>query len=243
MIEVVRALRPSGRCRAVVVASAVMLATALSAAPAPAQGVEATQELVILLDRHVARTAPDVSAQGVESIDGRRPLTKVRTALPVLAHGTGPDGAPWLQVRLPGRPSQPTGWIEATKTKSKSTPWHLVVKLKSRRVSVYHYGRVVKRFSAIVGKKSTPTPKGEFFVEEGESIKSGAGGPYALASSARSHVLQEFEGGPGQIAIHGMGGLSGKMGTAISHGCIRIPGPSITWLAQHVGSGTPLTIR
>ena len=32
---------------------------------------------------------------------------------------------------------------------------------------------------------------------------SAAGGPYALATSARSNVLQEFEGGPGQIALHG----------------------------------------
>jgi len=32
------------------------------------------------------------------------------------------------------------------------------------------------------------------------------GGPFALALSARSNVLQEFDGGPGQIAIYGRDG-------------------------------------
>jgi Ice-binding-like len=33
------------------------------------------------------------------------------------------------------------------------------------------------------------------------------GGPYALATSDRSDVLQEFDGGPGQIALHGLDNL------------------------------------
>ena len=40
------------------------------------------------------------------------------------------------------------------------------------------------------------------FVEEGVRLSgSASGGPFALATSARSEVLQEFEGGPGQIAV------------------------------------------
>ena len=39
-----------------------------------------------------------------------------------------------------------------------------------------------------------------------------AGGPFALALSARSNVLQEFAGGPGQIAIHGVANLGGTPG-------------------------------
>ena len=52
--------------------------------------------------------------------------------------------------------------------------------------------------------------------------RSAAGGPYALATSDRSDVFQEFDGGPGQIAIHGMDNLPGALGTASSHGCIRL---------------------
>lgn len=69
------------------------------------------------------------------------------------------------------------------------------------------------------------------------------GGPFALALSARSNVLQEFAGGPGQIAIHGIENLGGPMGAAISHGCIRVRNRDSRWLALRLGSGTPVTIR
>jgi lipoprotein-anchoring transpeptidase ErfK/SrfK len=69
------------------------------------------------------------------------------------------------------------------------------------------------------------------------------GGPYALALSARSNVLQQFGGGPGQIGIHGRDGLGGTLGQAESHGCIRLDTPDIDWLVARMGPGTPVTIR
>ena len=50
-------------------------------------------------------------------------------------------------------------------------------------------------------------------------------------------------GGPGQIALHGIGNIGGPMGTAASHGCIRVSNSAVTWLARHIRAGTPLTIR
>ena len=108
---------------------------------------------------------------------------------------------------------------------------------------VYGEGRLVKVFPAVVGKPSTPTPTGDFFVEESLQMQAGEpGGPYALALSARSNVLQEFEGGPGQIAIHGRENLGGTLGTAASHGCIRLATASIDWLVSRVIPGTPVMI-
>ena len=49
-----------------------------------------------------------------------------------------------------------------------------------------------------------------------------SGAPFALALSARSDVLQEFEGGPGQIALHGIENIGGRLGSAVSHGCVRM---------------------
>ena len=43
-----------------------------------------------------------------------------------------------------------------------------------------------------------------------------------LALSARSNVLQDFDGGPGQIGIHGRDLLGGTLGQAESHGCMRL---------------------
>ena len=118
-----------------------------------------------------------------------------------------------------------------------------MVRLSARRVTVYRGGHVRRQFRAIVGKPSTPTPRGAFFVEEGLALSSyEAGGPYALATSARSNALQEFDGGPGQIALHGTDNLTGALGTAVSHGCIRLGTHAITWLARRIGAGVPVTV-
>jgi lipoprotein-anchoring transpeptidase ErfK/SrfK len=123
------------------------------------------------------------------------------------------------------------------------TGWHIVVDLAARRVSAYSNGHLLRSFRAVVGKSSTPTPTGQFFVEEIVQMASGeAGGPFALALSARSDALQEFEGGPGQIAIHGRDNLGGTLGAAESHGCIRLGSAGIDWLAARIGPGTPATI-
>ena len=95
----------------------------------------------------------------------------------------------------------------------------------------------------VIGKPSTPTPRGAFFIEEALALSSyEPGGPFALATSARSNVFQEFEGGPGQIGIHGTHNLSGAPGSAASHGCIRLRTKAITWLARRIGAGVPLTV-
>jgi lipoprotein-anchoring transpeptidase ErfK/SrfK len=101
----------------------------------------------------------------------------------------------------------------------------------------------VRRLRAVVGSASTPTPLGHFYVEENVRLGMGAvGGPYALALSARSEVLQEFDGGPGQIALHGRANLGGTPGTAVSHGCVRLDDRAITWLARRIPPGVPVTI-
>jgi lipoprotein-anchoring transpeptidase ErfK/SrfK len=161
----------------------------------------------------------------------------------VIGHSTGPGAAAWLKVMLPGRPDGSTGWITKAGTRELVTGWRILVNLGARRVTVYRDGRRVRAFQAVVGKPSTPTPTGQFFVEETVQMAPGeADGPFALALSARSNVFQEFEGGPGQIGIHGREGLGGTLGRAESHGCIRLATASIDWLAARIGPGTPVKI-
>jgi lipoprotein-anchoring transpeptidase ErfK/SrfK len=205
--------------------------------------VRATQQLAVLLTPHRAHHEPEAGSPSTMLVAARRSITGEQTTLPVTGSLTGPDGVRWLQVMLPGRPNSSTGWIAQQGTRELQTHWHLVVNLAARRVVVYRDGRMQRAFRAVVGKSSTPTPTGEFFVEETLQMPTGeAGGPFALALSARSNALQEFEGGPGQIAIHGRDNLGGTLGTAASHGCVRLGTASIDWLAARIGPGTPVTI-
>jgi len=216
-------------------------ATPAMAAATPATAAPTSQALVVMLGDHTARRAPDAGAGRIEAVVARRPLTRIRTVLPVLDRAGRHDE--WLRVRLPGRPNGHSGWISANRTRAASTPWRIRVALGSRRVLVFDQGRLVRRFPAIVGKPSTPTPRGSFFVEEALRLRSGeSGAPFALATSARSNVFQEFEGGPGQIALHGTGNLPGALGTAVSHGCVRLGNRAIAWLASRIGAGVPVTI-
>lgn len=218
--------------------AALTAAIAIHAAPARAT-VPAEQSLVVLTGPHIARTSPDASGHRIESVPAHRPLTRVRTILPV----TGPARDGWIRVMLPGRPNGHQGWIRTGRTRRTSTPWHLRVDLSARRVTAYHHGHPQRRFRAIIGHPSTPTPRGRFFIEEALRLSAtAAGGPFALATSARSNVLQEFDGGPGQIALHGTNHLTGKLGTDVSHGCVRLSDTAISWLAARVGRGVPVTI-
>ena len=197
-----------------------------------------TQETAVLLVSHRALNAPRRGAPKLRMVAALRPITRERTQLPVIGHATNSSGRRWLQVRLPGRPNGAVGWIERTGTRTRFASMHIVVEISHRRVTVYQHARVLRTFLAVVGKRSTPTPRGEFFVEEAVALPSdAAGAPFALALSARSDVYQEFAGGPGQVAIHGLGNVGGSPGTAVSHGCIRLDAAAMNWLVLRVGPG------
>jgi lipoprotein-anchoring transpeptidase ErfK/SrfK len=222
------------------------VATVASVAPAralPRLVVPTSQRVVILERAHKVFSRPNHRSHRLQAVRELRPITGERTVLPLLTRTTGRDGREWLRVMLPGRPNGHTAWISPRYTRYSATPWRLRADLSARRITVFRSGRVVQRFRAVVGKPSTPTPHGRFFVEETVALgRAAVGAPFALALSARSNVLQQFDGGPGQIALHGLGNVGGVPGTAASHGCLRLDRRSISWLAARIGPGVPVTI-
>jgi lipoprotein-anchoring transpeptidase ErfK/SrfK len=224
----------------------VALATGPAAAAAPASRpfiVQPTQALAVLLGAQRAMSGADGRSVALQLVDARRPLTGARTVLPVIGRRSSSNGIGWLHVLLPGRPNGQTGWIRSRGAEAARTNWHIVVDTSKRRVTVYERGRQVQVFRAVVGKPATPTPHGTFFVEEVVRLWTAeAGAPFALALSARSTVLHEFAGGPGQIALHGLRNVGGRLGSAVSHGCIRLDTEAMRWLASRIGPGVPVTI-
>jgi lipoprotein-anchoring transpeptidase ErfK/SrfK len=234
------------RTRAPLLVSAAVLGLLASSGAAPAGGAPTpapTQELALIVRGQTAMAKPDSRSARRAWVERLRPITEGRTVLPVIGRRTDKGGTRWLRVRLPGRPNNGTGWIRKARTARAVTSWHVIVDLSERRLAVYRRGRVVRSFSAVIGSPATPTPRGRFFVEETVALTAGqVGAPYALALSARSYVLQEFAGGPGQIAVHGVWNVGGTMGTAASHGCVRLDTSAITWIGRRIGPGVPVTI-
>jgi lipoprotein-anchoring transpeptidase ErfK/SrfK len=150
------------------------------------------------------------------------------------------SGRCWVEVRLPWRPNTSVGWIQASQVILRPTSWRIVVSTADRSLSVYRRGRLVRRISVVVGKPSTPTPVGLFSIIGAWTDPPDAFlGSWILPLTAHSEALQQFDGGDGTVGIHGRGGSSllDPLGSAASHGCIRVDNSSIDWLVGAIGAG------
>jgi lipoprotein-anchoring transpeptidase ErfK/SrfK len=54
-------------------------------------------------------------------------------------------------------------------------------------------------------------------------------------------VLDDFADGDGQLAVHGTN-VPGRLGTRVSHGCVRVGNADITWMARNLPIGTLVLI-
>lgn len=224
-------------------AVAVILASAaLPAAPASAQGPGA-QPGVRITQSVWARARPSTSARRLVRVDNYTPMTLAPNVLPVVSSEVTGAGVKWVRVRLARRPNGSTGWVPARVTRAVTLDWHIRVDTSQRRAKVYRDGHLIRNFRVVVGARHTPTPRGHFYVTERVRLHtSWARGLWALALSAHSNVLQEFDGGDGQVALHARGSLAAPLGSAASHGCVRFANRDIAWLARNVPNGTPVDV-
>jgi lipoprotein-anchoring transpeptidase ErfK/SrfK len=150
----------------------------------------------------------------------------------------------WLRVFLPRRPNGATGWIKRSQVQLTPLKRRIEVDLSARQLTMYELDRVVRRWQVAVGRPSTPTPTGHFYI----TIKlkppqiSPVYGAWALGLSGFSNVLDQFGTGDGQIALHGTSD-TGSIGRAASAGCVRLDNGAIRTLAGSLPLGTPVTIR
>jgi hypothetical protein len=152
-------------------------------------------------------------------------------------------------LQLPQRPNGRVGWVDAALVRLVHTPWRIEVDRTSRQARLLRDGRVVRAFPVVVGKASTPTPRGLFAVLAVNPSDPGSfDGAWVVTLTAESDVLRSFGGGPGRVGLHGRGGASllDPLGTARSHGCVRFDNASIRWIVARVGApnlpGVPVHI-
>jgi lipoprotein-anchoring transpeptidase ErfK/SrfK len=153
-----------------------------------------------------------------------------------------PAGA-WVEVYLPIRPNGSSGWVRAADVKIVGIPFRLDVLRSAHRLRLYQDGKLKKEFPVAIGTTNTPTPGGTFYLKE-LLVPTNAGGvygPYAYGLSGFSNVLTSFAGGDGVIGLHGTNDPS-KIGSDVSHGCIRLRNADITYLARLLPLGTPVRI-
>ena len=197
-----------------------------------------------------ARTAVFDRLPGAASHPSRRLSVRDAPGLLVLARPRAAAGRCWLRVRLPWRPNHASGWLDASRVALEPTRWRIDISRRARTLTVYRDGARLRRLRVVIGKPGTPTPVGRFAVTWAirwhpyDFL-----GSWVLELTAHSDVLQRYEGGDGTVAIHGRGGASllDPLGSARSHGCIRLSNHAIAWLVRRIGvgrlPGTPVNIR
>ena len=230
------------------VAAVLALAGARAASAeetAPASPTRAEAWIGRVVYPTVAWTQPG-GGQAVMRVPTRARWNGGPVGLLVLATATDAEDRLWVRVRLPIRPNGTSGWILADMVQLTSTPYRIEISTGQRVVRLLRLGHVVRSFRAVVGMPRYPTPHGLFSVGERVPQPDPGGflGPWALHLTAYSATLLNFGGGPGTIAIHGRGGASllDPLGSARSHGCIRIDNAGIRLLASVAREGTPVLI-
>ncbi len=249
-----RALRRSlGTASALAALAAV---TTLAAQAAPALGDAATPAgavMAVLSDGHtrsqwaypdsaaLARAEPSPHARVVGRL---RFLTSDNQAqlYMALASAQLASGQTWLEVELPGRPNGQRGWVlRAALGTLHVVRGYLLIDRERLRATLFREGRTVFRAPIGVGKASTATPAGHFYVlEKLTTLRAPFYGPYAVGTSAYAPTLSEWPGG-GVVGIHGTDEPQLIPGRP-SHGCIRLRNGDITRLWRLIGLGTPIQI-
>ena len=152
-------------------------------------------------------------------------------------------GISWVQLRLPQRPNNVTGWVR----RSALGPFHLVhtrlvVNRRARRITLFKRGKRRFRARVGVGAPGTPTPTGHFWIREKFHVSGNAlYGTRAMGTAAYSDVLTDWPGG-GVIGIHGTD-QPGLIPGRPSHGCVRVRNGDVKRLYALTPIGTPLLIK
>lgn len=186
--------------------------------------------------RPSATTTGDVvhprQVTAVYDAPGGRAFTKVGptqlgdTWLPVV---DAEDG--WTRVLLPSRPNGSSGWVRADAVDRRRTPYLVRVHLAARELELFQDGSPVGRWPVAVGAPATPTPTGRTFLLGSIVDESQSYSPVILPLGTHSDTLDSYGGGPGTVALHGWPDPS-VFGTAVSHGCIRVPADALDRLTE-----------
>ncbi|MFW7413748.1 L,D-transpeptidase family protein [Demequina sp. SO4-18] len=157
------------------------------------------------------------------------------------------DGEEWILVELPGAPNHRSAWVRAADAVVTSVDTRIDVYLDEREVEVSVGPETTVIAQAVIGEQASPTPLGVFWVTDVLDFTanpSGVYGAYALGLNGWSETLEEFDGGPPQIALHGTNDPE-LLGQAASNGCVRLTNATITDIASTpgVGVGTPVVVH
>jgi lipoprotein-anchoring transpeptidase ErfK/SrfK len=179
---------------------------------------------------HVVKTFPRVNQQGAVQV------------YDLVDHVINRRGHRWYQALLPMRPNGTKGWIRAGELRLRQTSYRIDISQRKLTLKVYRNCWLFRTFPIGLGKESTPTPVGRFYIGSlmQPTLANSVYGKWAYGLSAFSDAITDWTGG-GVIGIHGTNDPS-SVGQTVSHGCIRMRNEDIDTLVKLLPLGTPVRI-
>lgn len=211
------------------------------AAPAPAVGglPPATPATVAFpaVDPFRVYDSPSTSSHS-ETLSATSSYGSQRVML-VTQHHPG-----WTEVLLPSKPNGRRAWVQVGDVGEKVTTWRIDVFLNNPRLVLRHGSEIVVDAPVGVGKPSTPSPTGVFYITDVTAPRdtSGPYGPRAYGTSAFSDALSSFDGEAPQIAIHGTN-QPWLIPGHVSNGCLRLNNSTVERMMPILELGTPVYIH
>ena len=190
--------------------------------------------------------APDTTAAVSHTLTNPRLINNDPNAavpLVLLVKDTPDTACDWVEVYLPVRPNGSTGFVQRADVTLTPNPYRIEIRLGEFNLKVFKDDVEMMDATIAEAAENTPTPGGLYFTTELVKTPNpgGAYGPYAYGLSGFSEVLETFNGGPGQLGIHGTNQPQ-LLGQKVSHGCIRMSNEDITTLAGILPLGVPVEI-
>jgi len=137
------------------------------------------------------------------------------------------------------------------KTIWETQPVAVTVSRDGKQVRLFKRGKLVKTYTVAVGSPEFQTPTGRFAVQSKQTNpawnvpKSEWAGELAgqtiPGGDPRNPLVARWIGISGPVGFHGTAS-SGSLGTAASHGCVRMAPADVIELFERVSMGTPVLV-
>ena len=132
-----------------------------------------------------------------------------------------------------------------------ATPMVVTVSRRGKTVRLFERGKLVKSYRVAVGQPKYPTPTGRFAVQVMQKNppwnvpqSEWAGdlaGKTIPAGDPRNPIVSRWIGFSGSVGFHGTKSVD-SLGTAASHGCVRMRVGDIQELFERIRTGTPVLV-
>jgi lipoprotein-anchoring transpeptidase ErfK/SrfK len=149
----------------------------------------------------------------------------------------------------PVAPKTPAPETAATSETTKPLATHIVLVLGEKKVYAYQDDKILASYPVAIGKKGWETPKGNFQVIQmvenpvWENPWNGKKVPASLDGPIGVRWIGFWSDGKNTIGFHGTPKKHEHfLGTAASHGCVRMRNPDVIALYNMIKMGIPVSV-